>query len=34
MDVRMSNEQKDPDGKPVRMRPHWKPMHKGWDGIN
>jgi hypothetical protein len=29
MDVRMGNAQKDPDGKPVGMRPLWRPMRKG-----
>jgi hypothetical protein len=34
MDVRMRNAQKDPDGKPVGIRPLWRPMHKVWDNIN
>jgi hypothetical protein len=29
MDVRMGNAQKDPDGKPVGMKPLLRPMHKG-----
>jgi hypothetical protein len=28
-DVRMRNAQKDPEGKPVGMRPLWGPMHEG-----
>jgi hypothetical protein len=29
MDVRMKNAQKDPEDKPVGIRPLWRPMHKG-----
>jgi hypothetical protein len=29
IDVRMINAQKDPEGKPVGMRPLCRPMHKG-----
>jgi hypothetical protein len=30
----MRNAQNDPMGKPVGMRPLWRPMHKEWDSIN
>jgi hypothetical protein len=29
MDVRMRNAQKDPNGKPVGIRPLWRPIDKG-----